>query len=66
MENFISELAERVGIDQATAEKVVDFVKENIHRLPELLGNQSAGASGGGILDNLQDQLGGLLGGKSE
>lgn len=65
MENFISEMAERVGIDQATAEKVVEFVRENIHRLPELLG-QNDGDASGGILDTVKDQLGGLLGGKSD
>lgn len=65
METFVSELAERVGIDQATAEKVVEFVKENIHRLPELLGSASGPSStGGGLLDSITGQLGGLLDGK--
>ncbi len=65
MENFVSELAERVGIDQATAEKVVEFIKENIHRLPELLGSANgAGNDGGGLLDSITGQLGGLLDGK--
>ena len=64
MDNFINEMAERVGIDQATAHKVVDFIQENIHRLPELLQGEKGGDAGGGLIDSLKDQFGGLLDGK--
>lgn len=60
MEEFISNLSEKVGIDRATAEKVVDFIKDHLDDLPGLLG----GAGGvGGMLGGLADKAKGLLGG---
>lgn len=39
MEKMINELCQRTGIDRATAEKVVTYMKENANRIPELLGS---------------------------
>jgi hypothetical protein len=57
MEEFINQMIEKVGIDRATAEKVVAFLKEHAADLPRLLGN-AGGAEG------LLDQAKGLFGNK--
>lgn len=60
MEKLISELVARVGLDRSTAEKVAQFLKENAHRLPELLQGDAAKS----LADRLPGGLGGMLGGK--
>ena len=42
METLIAELTARVGLDRATAEKIVEYLKANAHRLPELLQSDAA------------------------
>lgn len=59
METLIAELMSKVGLDQATAEKVVQYLKANAHRLPELLQSDAAR----GVMENLPGGLGGMLGG---
>jgi hypothetical protein len=49
MDKLIDELTARVGLDRATAEKVVQFLKDNAHRLPELLQSDAAK----GVMDKL-------------
>jgi hypothetical protein len=46
MENLINELCTKTGVDRATAEKVVAYLKENATRLPELLGSGGLGITG--------------------
>jgi len=56
----LDELTAKVGLDRGTAEKVVQFLKDNAHRLPELLGSDAAK----GVMDKLPGGLGEMLGGK--
>lgn len=51
MEDFVSKMVEKVGIDKATAEKVMDFLKEHADDAVKYL--QSSG---------LKDKLPGGLG----
>ncbi len=60
MDKLLDELTTRVGLDRGTAEKVVQFLKDNAHRLPELLGSDAAK----GVMDTFPGGLGGMLGGK--
>jgi hypothetical protein len=59
MEDFISGLTEKVGIDRATAEKVVAFIKDHADEIPGWLAQS-------GIMDKLPgglgDKLEGMLG----
>jgi hypothetical protein len=55
MEEFIQQMIEKVGIDRATAEKVIAFLQEHAADLPALLG-KAGGAEG------LLDQAKGLFG----
>jgi len=54
MDEFIEQLAARVGISQEQAQQVVEFIKENSHKIPELLGEDT--------LQSLKDKLPGGLG----
>lgn len=56
MEEFVNGMCEKVGIDRETANKVVDYIKDNADKLPQLLG-QIPGASG------IMDKVGGMFGG---
>jgi hypothetical protein len=60
MDRLIAELTDKVGLDRGMAEKVVQFLKDNAHRLPELLQGDAAQ----GVMDKLPGGLGGMLGGK--
>lgn len=55
MEEFIQQMIAKVGIDRATAEKVIAFLQEHAANLPALLG-KAGGAEG------LLDQAKGLFG----
>lgn len=55
MDQLISMISDKVGVDEATAKKVVEFIQEHMDEIPALLGK--------GGLDGLKDQAGGLLGG---
>ncbi len=56
MEEFVAKLADKVGIDKATAEKVVAFLKDHADEAVELLGKT-------GLKDKLPGGLGDKLGG---
>ncbi|GAC1449859.1 MAG: hypothetical protein NVSMB9_33940 [Isosphaeraceae bacterium] len=60
MDKLTDELMTRVGLDRGAADKVVQFLKDNVHRLPELLQSDAAK----GVMDKLPGGLGGMLGGK--
>ena len=54
MDEFVNQLVAKVGIDKATAEKVVNFVKEHIDDIPQWIGKSE-------IMDKLP-LVGGLFG----
>lgn len=60
MEAILNQMVEKVGIDKATAEKVLNFLKDNAGEVTKWL--QSDGAKG--IIDKAKGTLGGMLGGK--
>lgn len=57
MDELISGLISKVGLDKATAEKVVGFLKENATKVPQWLGSSDAAK---GIAEKVG--LGSLLG----
>jgi len=59
MDDLINQLVSKVGIDKATAEKVVNFLKENADQVPKWLGSA-------GIADKLPGMLGGMFGGDKD
>lgn len=63
MEEFIQNMIAKVGIDEATARKVMDFIQENAGQLPGLIASS-------GITDKLPggigDALEGFLGGEQK
>ncbi len=56
MDDLVNQLVSKVGIDKATAEKVVNFLKDNVDEVPKWLGQA-------GIMDKLPGGLGNALGG---
>lgn len=56
MEDFVNKLVEKVGIDKATALKVVDFIKDHADDAMKLLKDHK-------VLDKLPGGLGDKLGG---
>lgn len=56
MEEFIQGLVKKVGLSEEKAKEVVEFIKSNADKIPELLKST-------GIADKLPKGLGGLLGG---
>ncbi len=63
MEDLVNQLVAKVGIDKATAEKVVNFLKDNVTEIPKWLGQNDMAK---GVLDKLPGGLGGMLGGKKD
>ncbi len=53
IEDFIAQMAEKVGISEEQAKQVIDFLKENADKVPELLGSD--------MVDNIKEKLGGLF-----
>ena len=60
MDKLLDELTSKVGLDRGTAEKVVQFLKDNAHRLPELLGSDAAK----GVMDKLPGGFAGVFRGQ--
>lgn len=59
MDQLITLLKEKTGVDDATAHKIVAFIQEHLQDLPALLqGDQKSGGLGG-----LMDAAKGFLGG---
>ncbi len=56
MEEFIETLMTKAGLDRATAEKVVNVIKEHADDVPKWLGQS-------GVLDKLPGGLGDKIGG---
>lgn len=55
MDQLVKMISDKVGVDEATAMRVVEFIQEHMDEIPALLGK--------GGLDGLKEQAGGLLGG---
>lgn len=55
MEELINKLVDKVGIDEGTARKVADFIKEHADDIPKWVASA-------GIADKLPGGLGKLLG----
>lgn len=55
MDQLVNMLVSKVGIDQATAEKVVQFLKEHAAELPKLLGSEA----GQGMMGKVAGMFGG-------
>jgi hypothetical protein len=60
MDELIQGLVKKVGLDEATAKKVVAFLKENASQLPALLASNETAKS---LVNQLPGGLGGMLGG---
>jgi len=54
MEDFVNKMVEKVGIDKATAEKVIAFLKDHADDAVKLLQKS-------GLKDKLPGGLGGML-----
>lgn len=54
IEQFIAQMAEKVGISEEQAQQVIEFLKENSDKIPELLGSDAVG--------DIKNKLGGLFG----
>ena len=59
MEEMVEQLIMKTGISKEQAEQVVDFLKQNAHKLPEWLGQSDVAKD---LLGKLPGGLGGLLG----
>jgi hypothetical protein len=57
VDELINRLVEQVGIDRATAEKVVAFLKDNASEVPKWLSSDL----GQSVLSKLTSGLGGLF-----
>jgi hypothetical protein len=55
IEQFITQMAEKVGISEAQARSVIEFLKDNADKVPEILGSD--------MVSNLKSKLPGGLGG---
>lgn len=54
IEQFIAQMAEKVGITEEQARQVVAFLEKNSDKLPELLGSDAVA--------DIKSKLGGLFG----
>ena len=59
MEEFITQMAAKVGISEEQAKSVVQFLKDNADKVPDLLGSDMVS----NLKSKLPGGLGGLLGG---
>ncbi len=60
MEEFISELMKKVGLDRSTAEKVFGFVKDNATKIPQWIASGPVKGIAEKVgLGGLVDKLGG-------
>jgi hypothetical protein len=54
MDKLIDDLIQKTGIDRATAEKVAGYLKDNLPRIAEMLG-QKGGL--GGVFGKISDTM---------
>ncbi len=50
---FIGQMAEKVGISEEQAKQVIEFLKDNADKVPELLGSDA--------LSGIKEKLGGFF-----
>lgn len=55
MEELVEQLVAKVGLNQDQAKQVVAFLQENLHKVPEWLGQSD-------LVESLKDKLPGGLG----
>ena len=60
MEDFVKRMADRVGIDEEQAAKVVEFLREHLDELPAMLSADSD------FFKSISDRVRGFLGGDEE
>lgn len=60
MDELLNGLMTKVGLDEATAKKVIAFLKENAANLPQMLATNETAKS---LVDKLPGGLGSTLGG---
>ena len=60
MEDFIKQMADRVGIDEQQAQKVVEFLREHLDELPAMLSADSH------MFKSLSERFSGFLGADDE
>lgn len=53
IEQFIAQMAEKVGISEEQAKQVIEFLKENSDKIPEILGSDMVG--------DIKNKLGGFF-----
>jgi hypothetical protein len=58
MQELINDLCAKTGIDQATAQKVAIYLKDNITKVPQLLGAEGGGVKG--VVGSVAGKLGDL------
>lgn len=56
MEDFIKQMAERVGISEDQATQLMVFLREHASEMPQMLGNSD-------MIDGIGDKLEGFMGG---
>ncbi len=69
MDQLIKLLQEKTGVDDATANKIADFIKNHMDELPKLLSGDLADKASsflGGNSDNLLESAKGFLGGNKD
>jgi hypothetical protein len=74
MDQLVTLLKEKTGIDDATANRVAEFIKDNIHELPKLLGGNmdtltrgfmgNTGEGGNNPIGGIMDAAKGVMGNK--
>ncbi|MEO7453704.1 MAG: hypothetical protein ABIV13_02955 [Fimbriimonadales bacterium] len=60
MENFIKQMADRVGISEEQAGKVVEFLREHMDEIPQMLSADSD------FFKSMSDRVKGFLGGSDD
>lgn len=63
MEELINNLAEKVGLDRGTAEKVADFIKDHASEIPGWIAQSGFADKLPGVMG---DTISGFLGGEKE
>jgi hypothetical protein len=60
MEDFVKQMADRVGIDEQQSQKVIEFLREHLDELPAMLSADSE------LFRSLSERFSGFLGGDDE
>lgn len=55
MDKLITDMMQKTGIDRATAEKVAGYLKDNLPRIAEMLGEKGGGL--GGVFGKISETM---------